>query len=188
MSGVGMNGTSISNFEQFDLTGFAGSASITGANTADYIIGGGGNDQLVGVGGNDQMMGGAGNDKLLGGAGNDYLMGGVGRDRMVGGKGKDRFAFANAKDGMDIITDFNSPSDSIVISKQGFSANLGTKKLAKTQFVLGSKAQDKNDHFIYNSRSGVLSFDVDGIGGQKQIAIAKLSNHASMTAADIIFA
>lgn len=187
VSQASISGTSISNFEQFDLTGFAGRAQIQGNTTADLMIGGNGNDRLVGMSGNDQLTGSVGNDRLLGGAGNDYLVGSAGRDRMIGGKGRDRFVVANAKDGMDVITDFNGPADSILILKRGFESDLVGGKLAKSAFVLGSKAQDQNDRFIYNQQSGVLFFDADGLGGQKQVAIAKLSNRASMTANDILF-
>lgn len=56
-------------------------------------------------------------------------------------------------------------------------------KLLATQFVLGSRAQDKNDRFLFALKTGVLTFDVDGKGGKKAILIADLNT--SITAASI---
>ena len=55
-------GTTIINFEQFDLSGFGGKTNFLGAATNDWIKAGIGNDILNGGAGADTMIGGAGND------------------------------------------------------------------------------------------------------------------------------
>jgi len=55
-------GTTIINFEQFDLSGFGGKTNFLGAATNDWIKAGIGNDILNGGAGADTLIGGAGND------------------------------------------------------------------------------------------------------------------------------
>ena len=73
-------GTIALGFEQFDLSGFAGTVSFDG------------------TAGNDWIKAGAGNDDLTGGDGNDYLNGGTGADFLIGGKGNDTFVIDNIGD------------------------------------------------------------------------------------------
>ncbi|RWN24262.1 MAG: calcium-binding protein, partial [Mesorhizobium sp.] len=46
----------------------------------------------------------------------------------------------------------------------------------------GKAADDSSDHIIYNSSTGALSFDSDGIGGAAQTQFATLSPGLSVTA------
>ncbi|MEP0909480.1 cadherin domain-containing protein [Leptolyngbya sp. GB1-A1] len=139
----------------------------------DLLLGNDGNDTLVGESGEDELTGGLGNDRLLGGDNNDRLDGGVGRDRLTGGKGKDRFILTSSqKSNRDVITDFNSKDDTILISRRSFGRQVRRGRVRISQFVLGSQAQDGNDRFIYNKNS--LFFDVDGSGEANQVLIAKL--------------
>jgi Ca2+-binding RTX toxin-like protein len=43
----------------------------------------------------------------------------------------------------------------------------------------------ESDRFIYNSTTGSLFFDVDGIGSSEQVQIAQLSTGLAMTADNI---
>ncbi|MEP0920452.1 hypothetical protein NDA02_01515 [Leptolyngbya sp. ST-U4] len=139
----------------------------------DLLLGNDGNDMLVGESGEDELTGGLGNDRLLGGDNNDRLDGGAGRDRLTGGKGKDRFILTSSqKSNRDVITDFNSKDDTILISRRSFGRQVRRGRVRISQFVLGSQAQDGNDRFIYNK--GSLFFDVDGSGEANQVLIAKL--------------
>lgn len=146
-----------------------------------------GNDQLVGSTENDRLSGGKGNDQLTGDAGDDDLSGGRGKDRLTGGEGRDRFFFSNPKEGIDRITDFAVPLDTIVVSAKGFKGGLKSGKvIRRSQFQIGKQAADDTDRFIYNKGTGALFFDADGIGGSRQIQFAKLSSGLAMTHRDIL--
>ena len=170
--------------------------AITGNGANNLLVGGFGNDILVGLGGKDTLLGGAGNDDLQGGVGRDRLVGGVGNDRLdggkgrdwlKGGKGRDRFYLSSPrKKDMDIIRDFNSRDDVIQISRQGFGRKLKKGRIKANQFTLGTNATQDSHRFIYNQSKGALFFDSDGIGGASQVQIARLTNRASLTRADII--
>jgi hypothetical protein len=73
---------------------------------------------LEGGAGHDDLSGGAGLDVLTGGVGNDRLEGGLGLDVLTGGAGRDYFVF-NRNDGPDLVTDFQSGVDKIVL-EEGF--------------------------------------------------------------------
>jgi beta-glucanase (GH16 family)/Ca2+-binding RTX toxin-like protein len=60
------------------------------------------------------LSGGRGADALVGGAGDDRIEGGRGNDTLSGGLGADTFNFA-AGGGQDIVTDFRSGADRIVL-------------------------------------------------------------------------
>lgn len=81
--------------------------TMYGTGGRNIIDGKGGNDVIKGGGGDDVLHGGMGNDFIAGNDGNDLLIGGSGGDTLHGGDGNDSFAFADAKEGGDIITDFD---------------------------------------------------------------------------------
>ncbi len=59
-------GTTISNFEWFDLSGFTGNVNMLGSDTLDdYLIAGSGNDTLNGGAGNDTLSGNQGDDLYI---------------------------------------------------------------------------------------------------------------------------
>ncbi|MDQ7735384.1 hypothetical protein QT231_22005 [Halomonas sp. SpR1] len=86
-------------------------ASIQREGGNDTIFGYLSNDVLVGGEGDDYLDEGEGDDLLSGGPGADILIGGAGNDRMYGGNGDDRY-YHGANDGVDIINDDLSPSES----------------------------------------------------------------------------
>jgi Ca2+-binding RTX toxin-like protein len=162
----------------------------TGNSLNNTITGNNGNNVLSGLDGNDSLFGGSGRDSLLGGAGNDFLAGGVGNDTLTGGGGVDRFDFRSPNEGVDRITDFVVADDTIGISTSVVSGfrNAGltpNAAIRADQFRIGSGAADGSDRFIYNSTTGSLFFDRDGIGGTAQVQIASLSSGLAMTNADI---
>ncbi|WP_290428436.1 cadherin domain-containing protein [Thermocoleostomius sinensis] len=167
------------------LTGNAMNNQLLGNGGNDILLGLGGNDRLLGGDGNDVLQGGNGNDRLIGGKGDDRLIGGSGRDVLAGGKGKDRFVILQAKKSRDTIKDFNPADDTIQISRQGFGRDLNRGKIKSHQFVLGSRATDSRDRFIYDRSAGVLFFDPDGVGGASAIQVAKLSNRPNLGRTDI---
>ncbi|MGC9503805.1 peptidoglycan DD-metalloendopeptidase family protein [Baaleninema sp.] len=80
----------------------------------DIIIGNSGNDTLFGGKDADSLEGGAGDDRILGDLGDDTLSGGAGLDTLTGGGGIDAFQLAQGE-GSDIITDFESGSDKVLL-------------------------------------------------------------------------
>lgn len=171
------------------VNGDAGNDYLYGQAGDDTLNGGHGKDWLVGDLGDDLISGGHGNDRLIGGLGKDSLVGEKGKDRLTGGADADRFIFNSLKQGFDIITDFKtSQGDRIEISAKKFGGNLKQGKLLSGQFTLGSKATDDKTGFIYNESSGRLFFDVDGIGGQRQIQVAKLATGTTLASGNIFVA
>ena len=167
-------------------------AGTTGAgnNLNNTITGNDGNNYLYGRGGNDILNGMMGNDILVGGGGSDILIGRTGNDTLKGGRGADRFDFIDPSvEGVDRIVDFSVAQDTIGISAAsayfqgaGLTANAA---ITTDQFRIGASAGDAGDRFIYNSTTGGLFFDRDGIGGTAQVQLATLSTGLAMTNADV---
>ena len=71
-------------------------------------------DLIYGSDDNDFLHGGDGDDIIFGGIGGDTIAGEIGNDILVGGEGEDTFIFsANAGEGNDTISDFNSSEDTL---------------------------------------------------------------------------
>nr|MDZ8001586.1 Calx-beta domain-containing protein [Aulosira sp. DedVER01a] len=102
--------------------------TLSANNVIENIVGGSGSDHLIGNSLNNNLNGGSGNDVLTGRSGADTLIGGAGNDILSGGTESDRFrysgggAFTSSNFGVDILTDFTSASDKLVLSKQTFTA------------------------------------------------------------------
>lgn len=170
--------------EQLTLTGQAAIGRGNALNNT--LIGNQAKNTLVGGTGNDRLQGEAGNDRLNGGTGRDTLIGGTGRDLLVGGSGRDGFLLTSANSAdRDVIRDFKAREDVIQIAKTGF-AGLGGNRLSASQFVIGSRALDRGDRFIYNDRTGGLFFDRDGSGGMAQVQIATLSKKPTLAATSFV--
>lgn len=170
-----------------------------GGALADDIFGGGGNDQLAGNAGNDRLFGETGNDTSNGGLGNDLMAGGLGNDVLTGGAGNDTFLFDTALNrltNVDRITDFSpnvaGNNDTIKLENTGaglFNAlALGT--LSAAAFFKGAGAvagHDATDRIIYNTTTGDLFYDRDGLGGAAAIKFATLTTHpAALTNLDFL--
>jgi uncharacterized repeat protein (TIGR01451 family) len=95
------------------VRGSQGDDVLRGGGGDDLVVGGLGNDFIGGNNGNDTLFGRRGNDRINGGNGDDVIVGGLGRDRLTGGPGRDRFVYQTARDGQDIITDFEVGADLI---------------------------------------------------------------------------
>lgn len=85
-----------------------------GGDGNDTILCGSGDDSALGGLGNDSILGDLNNDTINGNEGDDTLSGGWGTDVVTGGSGTDRFVW-NIGDGTDIITDFDIPTEQIVL-------------------------------------------------------------------------
>jgi serralysin len=136
--------------------------------------------------GNDLMNtigSGFGNDTLIGGLGDDTLIAQGGNDLLTGGDGTDSFAFSEVlgAGNVDTIFDFGN-LEHLLLRQAVFSSvgPLGT--LAAAAFVdLDGGTETASSRILYNSSSGVLSYDPDGTGAAGATQFATLANHAALT-------
>jgi Ca2+-binding RTX toxin-like protein len=160
----------------------SGSSAIngTGNELANSLSGNNGANTLTGAAGNDTLSGGAGADMLVGGAGNDRLNGGLDADTFV-------FTDALGSTNVDTILDFNVADDTIQLSTAIFTTAGGAGALAAGAFNTGSAATEADDRIIYNSATGALLYDSDGVGGAAAVQFATLTSATgALTAADFV--
>jgi trimeric autotransporter adhesin len=164
----------------------AGTISGGPAGTMNFT----GIERIVAGSFNDQMSGSAAPQTLTGQGGNDTLWGAGGADTLWGGVGNDTFIFretgtANA----DRISDWQSGLDTILLDGAVMTA-LG----ASGDFAAGDArfwssgtgtAHDADDRVIYNTSTGQLWYDADGIGSGAAVLIATLQNASTLLATDI---
>jgi hypothetical protein len=116
--------------------------------------------------------------------GSEMLNGTSAKETIYGGK--DAFVF-NTKPSTtlnhDKIVDFNAFDDMIHLENAVFT-KLAAGNLSASSFRVGDKALDANDHIVYNSKTGLLSYDADGNGAGAAVQLATFSNHAKLTASD----
>jgi Ca2+-binding RTX toxin-like protein len=171
------------NVENLVLSGGAASAG-TGNNAANTLTGNSAANSLRGRDGADSLSGRDGADTLNGGAGNDTLNGGLGADAFVFD------AALGSVPNIDRISDFAADLDRIVLDDDVFTAldAATATTLGAGQFASGaglSAAQDADDRILYDTASGALYYDADGVGGVAAIQFATLgaSEHPALTAA-----
>ncbi len=171
------------------LKGGDGIDRLYGGIGADKLYGGNDNDTLQGSDGNDGLYGDNGDDILFGENGNDTLNGGMGNDWLIGGSGGDTFIFDDSlsSNNIDKIPDFVSMTDVLQLDNSIFKG-LDEGQLQANNFIANStgQAQDSNDHIIYNTANGHISYDADGSGAGQAQVFAILTNHAELTYNDIV--
>ncbi|MBP2292543.1 calcium-binding protein [Azospirillum rugosum] len=140
-------------------------------------------DSLIGNAAANKLTGWEGNDTLSGGKGDDTLIGGSGNDVLIGGAGGDAFRFLRYDAGTDVISDFQTGVDRIELEGWSF-GNLPDGPLDASLFALNAPA-DADDRFIFNTATGVLSYDFDGNGSGAAVAIVAL-NVRTLSASDIV--
>ncbi|MBD2070698.1 hypothetical protein H6F93_24825 [Leptolyngbya sp. FACHB-671] len=142
-------------------------------------------DRLTNI---ENLTGSSFDDELTGNSGANVLTGGAGSDLLRGAGGADTFAYKFASQGRDTITDFGR-DDLLQISASGFGGGLrrgvslrGTAS-ATGAFISGSNPTSvgTSANFLYNTSSGLLSFDRDGVGSGSAVAIATLSGTPSLS-------
>jgi VCBS repeat-containing protein len=110
------------------------------------------------------------------------LTGGTGNDTLTGGAGADVFN-AIAANGLDRITDFLSGTDRIVLDGS-------YTHTATVDFVSGAGAQTAtgtNSTFLYDTTTGVLSYDADGTGSGAAVDLFNLGAGTVVVSSDVIF-
>jgi Ca2+-binding RTX toxin-like protein len=167
------------------INGGLGNDRLLGQVGNDTLSGGVGNDTLFGIVGNDFIDGGADNDfiiggdgsnSLSGGVGNDFIIGDEGNDTLSGGADSDRFIYRHPTSapftasavGTDLLTDFTSGSDKIVLNKTTFTAltsivgsgfNVGSEFAVVASDALAATA---NALVVYSSGTGNLFYNQNG--------------------------
>ena len=138
------------------------------------------NGSLVVNGGSgaNQLNGSVGADTLDGGVGNDTLVGNAGNDLLIGGSGSDQFLFNTAlgSSNVDTISDYSSADDVILLDDAMF-AGIGAAgtNLAADAFTMGTAATTSTHRIIYNSDTGALFYDADGVGAGTAVQWAILT-------------
>ncbi|WP_160310377.1 calcium-binding protein [Microvirga vignae] len=182
---------------------------VNGTAKNDRLVGKAGADMIKGFSGNDRLYGMGGNDVLAGGYGKDFLHGGAGQDTFV-------FDNPIKKGHFDHIADFTSVDDTIQISllalkaykvkvakeevyeslegtragkQKGFFSldKVFDKGKMESKFFAKGHAKDTYDFVTYDSKTGFVYLDLDGSGGSKGFAIAKLKPGTYVQADDFVF-
>ena len=135
------------------------------------------------------LTGNANGNVVRGSAGNNVINGGDGRDDLIGLGGQDSFLFdtpLNAATNLDRVIDFNVADDTILLDQDIFSSSLGLGNISAGELVIGTAAQDANDRIIYDTSTGALFYDNDGVGGNAQVQFALLSTGLALTNLDFL--
>ena len=135
------------------------------------------------------INGNAGANKLAGGGGNDELHGIGGNDILTGGIGSDIFFIEtarNATTNVETITDFTSGVDRIFIQNAVFVGMPTSNQLSASAFAANTTglAEDASDRIIYDTGTGKLYHDPDGLGGAAGVQFAVLTGAPTLTFAD----
>ncbi|MBH2037303.1 MAG: M10 family metallopeptidase C-terminal domain-containing protein [Pseudomonadales bacterium] len=147
------------------------------------------NVNVAALGNSVNMLGNAGANVLTGTAYGDVISGGAGKDTLTGGAGADSFVFnstLNTSSNVDVLTDFVSGVDKILLSANIFKA-LGalSGEIRESQFWSAAgaiKGHDADDRMVYNTTSGALYYDADGSGNGAavQIALLGMTTHPTL--------
>lgn len=127
---------------------------------------------------------------LIGNAGANVLNGLGGNDTMTGGAGADAFVFTTAPGvaNLDRITDFSHVADTIRLENAVFTA-LAAGPLAAAAFWANTTglAHDVSDRIIYNTATGVLTYDSNGsAAGGMIVQFARLTLPATVDHTDFL--
>ncbi len=169
--------------DEFDnwFSGDAGVDTVVYAGTANisYSLVQGAFENAEMGSGNDTIWGDAANNNISGGAGNDVLFGNLGNDTLTGGLGLDAYVFnttLNATTNVDTITDFATASDMFRLDHTIFTTLTTIGTLSSSAFKnLAVGALDADDRIVYNSNTGLLSYDADGSGAGAAVKFAQLT-------------
>jgi Ca2+-binding RTX toxin-like protein len=155
---------------------------------------------VLGSAHNDFLGGDKKANALNGGNGNDVLYGSFGADRLTGGAGFDSFNFGWAKEGGDVITDFQAGIDEIGIYRTGFGIN-GTLEASDPDFAAHyfvsragvpsavnptgvAPTEFGHGQFLFNQTNDTLWWDSDGAGKAKAVLLASFATNVNLTATD----
>ena len=120
---------------------------------------------------------------------NNNISGKEGADTILGGGGKDNFIFDTAinEESVDWIVDFSVSDDSIKLNDSIFEG-LSIGKLDATVFVANKsgKSEDNSDRIIYETDTGNLYYDADGVSGAGRKLFGMIDPNLSLSFSDFI--
>lgn len=119
---------------------------------------------------------------IIGNDAANALNGDMGNDTLTGGLGNDSFQLTTLS--TDTITDFSVHDDTIELKSDVFT-QLTQGILSATHFAIG-EAADADDFILYNSGTGVLTYDSNGNGDGGASPIAVLGAGLHLTHADFL--
>lgn len=160
-----------------------GVEGLYGSGWADVLSGSIGRNWLTGNSGDDLVAGRGGKDVLQGGEGNDTLSGGYATDTLTGGAGQDDFLFDTGLGPVDVIRDFESGVDQIVLDNAIFRQLTEAASLAPSAFAEGAPTTDFQ-WVIHDAATGNIFYDSDGVGPRLAILFAQVQPGIVLTAAD----
>jgi serralysin len=189
-----------SNAGDDDLVHSTASAYTLPTNVEHLIIDGKLKGNGTGNGLDNKLTGNMAVNVLSGLVGDDTLDGGSGNDMLTGGAGNDAFIFSSGIKGnknIDTIKDF-AHGDKIYLSSDifsklasalGFIAGNAPQSLAKADphyFVSAAKvkAVDTSSYLLYDTKTGVLSYDEDGNGKLAASSFVTLTGKPVLTLDD----
>lgn len=128
---------------------------------------------------------------ITGNAGANRLDGRGGADKLNGAVGADTFVFSTAlaATNVDIVGDYSVADDKIELKSSIFTGLLNGA-LDPTAFAINATglAGDASDRVIYQSNTGFLFFDTDGLGGATGIKFAVLTAGLAMVSTEFVVA
>lgn len=133
----------------------------------------------------NRLTGNAAANVLRGNEGADTLDGNGGADRLAGGAGNDIFLFDIAPAGRasaDRVLDFTPGQDRLALDDAVFLGAGGLGVLDVELLVIGASAAEMDDRLIYDSASGWLLWDDDGLGGDVALEFANIGAAKALTA------
>jgi VCBS repeat-containing protein len=189
LDGLGGNDTIIVGADDRVVEALGGGFDNVAAKTG-YILNAGAEIEVLSTsdhGGTDaiDLTGNDLSQVVIGNAGANILDGGLGDDLLQGLGGADTFAFTTAPGAgnADTILDFLSGTDKIALDDAVFTG-LTPGPLPAGAFVTGTAALDADDRIIYDSATGALYFDADGVGGVAMVQFATLTGLPVLVAGD----
>jgi len=126
--------------------------------------------------GTSGLIGNALKNSLTGNDDNNRLSSGAGNDTLIDNEGADIFRFAAPSEGGDTLTDFTRGADKIQCVQSAF-GGLTASQLALGRLVCNATgtASGSGAQFIFNNRTGVLTYDGNGTGSGGATTIATLT-------------
>jgi subtilisin-like proprotein convertase family protein/subtilisin family serine protease len=122
------------------------------------------------------------NNVIVGNAASNRLNGGLGLDYLSGGAGIDTFMLHKSQ-GLDTIADF-VVGEKLLVSAVEFGGGLvAGAVLAASQFRVGAGVTTANSaaqRFIFDSTNRFLYFDIDGVGVNAAVQVAKIAGTAAL--------
>lgn len=127
---------------------------------------------------------------LKGNSADNVIAGGLGADILYGNGGADTFLFDTLESSAqaDTIKDMVSGTDKIAFDDAVFTALGGYAggTLPSGTLHYGATAAAANDHLLYDTSTGILYYDADGVGGTAAIKIATLTGKPMLLDSDIL--